>query len=40
LIYLPTKSATISLKKLAGQLREDPGDLILMLVGLRNYSEL
>jgi dCTP deaminase len=39
LVYLPTKSATISLKKMASQLGQDPCDLILMLAGLRNYSD-
>jgi deoxycytidine triphosphate deaminase/addiction module HigA family antidote len=39
MVYLPTKSATISLKRLARQLREDPSDLILILVGLRNYPD-
>lgn len=35
---LPTKSAKISLRHLARQLREDPLDLLLMLVGARTYQ--
>jgi dCTP deaminase len=37
-IPLPTKSARVSLRHLARQLREDPLDLILMLVGVRSYQ--
>jgi hypothetical protein len=36
-VPLPTKSARISLRHLARQLREDPLDLMLMLVGARAY---
>jgi deoxycytidine triphosphate deaminase/addiction module HigA family antidote len=39
-IPLPTKSARVSLRHLARQLREDPLDLILMLVGVRSYQAL
>lgn len=38
MLQLPSKSATISLKHLAHQLREDPFELVLMLVGLQSYS--
>jgi dCTP deaminase len=37
-IPLPTKSARVSLRHLARQLREDPLDLILMLAGARLYQ--
>jgi dCTP deaminase len=40
MLHLPTKSATISLKRLARHLREDPADLILVLVGLQAYPAL
>jgi dCTP deaminase len=36
-VPLPTKSARVSLRHLARQLREDPLDLILLLVGARAY---
>lgn len=36
---LPTKSAKISLRHLARQLREDPLDLLLVLVGARTYRD-
>ena len=36
-VPLPTRSAKISLRHLARQLREDPLDLILMLVGAKPY---
>lgn len=36
-VPLPTKSARVSLRHLARQLREDPLDLILVLVGARAY---
>ena len=39
MLQLPSKSATISLKHLAHQLREDPFELVLMLVGLQSYSQ-
>jgi deoxycytidine triphosphate deaminase/addiction module HigA family antidote len=39
-IPLPPKSARVSLRHLARQLREDPLDLILMLVGVRSYQAL
>lgn len=38
MLHLPAKSAKVRLKHLAGQLREDAVDLILVLVGLRNYA--
>jgi dUTPase len=37
-VPLPTRSARISLRHLARQLREDPLDLILMLVGAKPYG--
>ena len=37
-VPLPTRSARISLRQLARQLREDPLDLILMLVGAKSYG--
>jgi dCTP deaminase len=37
-VPLPTRSAKISLRHLARQLREDPLDLILMLVGVETYQ--
>jgi hypothetical protein len=37
-VPLPTKSARVSLRHLARQLREDPLDLMLMLAGARLYQ--
>lgn len=39
LLQLPPRNASLSLTQLARQLREDAGDLILMLAGLRPYRE-
>lgn len=39
MLHLPAKSGKVRLKHLAGQLREDAVDLILVLVGLRSYAE-
>lgn len=38
IVQSPPGSARITLKNLARQIREDPGDLLLMLTGLRNYK--
>jgi len=38
-VPLPTKSARIALRHLARRLREEPLDLILMLVGLSRYND-
>lgn len=39
MLQLPSKSATISLRHLAHQLRENVSELVLMLVGLQSYGE-
>jgi deoxycytidine triphosphate deaminase/addiction module HigA family antidote len=39
MVYLPTKSATVSLKHLARQLRREIGELVLDLTGFRTGSE-
>jgi hypothetical protein len=38
MLQLPSKSATISLRHLAHQLRENVSELVLMLVGLQSYG--
>ena len=39
-LQLPPRNTSVSLTQLARQLREEAGDLILMLAGLRSYREL
>jgi deoxycytidine triphosphate deaminase len=40
ILPLPTETATVSLQHLAGQLKEKPLELILMIVGLDPYNHL